>query len=603
MAFFLSSVSSSSKWQVRQLASLALCMKNAKGQFPPGRRPAYLAKASAVESAAILEAANAKHSSKAKGNAKAKAPTAAFGRRPGRPKKSHAAESSPNSPAFVAAFAAKSAAKGAAAAAAAATAAKTPAPAASPKAAAAAGPAVLRHPAAAAVAATAAAATAVITGRAVVARAATNTQVPTPSPSPSPLPSETSAGSSSASAASRFLDTTLPDGLRWYPNSEPLRSSEPRPGVIVAKPVEYMRAGKLEEARQYAAFRTYQDYRNFIDFHRYRGSFQGLHEVIPEVAPRCLYFDLDGGPHWRVAHDDLVKYLRAYLLDFFGAEQMGWPSEALFPVLLRSADPTKFSCHVLFPEVQFENFDHQQQYVSPILAGLGALVLDCGQEKPLPLLKFVVDRVPYMRFQHFRGPFACKPKAGKWRPETALEVEQGAYFRDDPLTCFAGYVNPEYALPLRPVDELIDNNKELKVQLEQNSRSSEFFGMGSDMDTALFDPDFFTSNAGELDLLGLPEIEQYEVCLKLIHRARASQWASWFRLSGVCFQMMQRHGNSPEMRHRILHAHMTWSQGYADFDEDENWHLIEKAAGKRVSGLSLLKKMLIHDNPYMTIRM
>ena len=128
--------------------------------------------------------------------------------------------------------------------------------------------------------------------------------------------------------------------------------------------------------------------------------------------------------------------------------------------------------------------------------------MEGGEER---LLQRLVDGAVYKPFQLLRGPYACKMDekgnvigSSKFEPETV--------FRKDELTCFAGYVRPDYALPLRSVDEILSQHEALLQEDEQElPRWSQ--------DPALYSSEFRWNSRrqGFLDLAGLTKLERYEV--------------------------------------------------------------------------------------------
>mmetsp|Transcript_53728 Transcript_53728/g.136321 ORF Transcript_53728/g.136321 Transcript_53728/m.136321 type:complete len:487 (-) Transcript_53728:68-1528(-) len=395
-------------------------------------------------------------------------------------------------------------------------------------------------------------------------------------------------------------------GLQWYPSRDALLEADPGP-VLVGTSYEYAKGERVTQARKYSAFQSHEDYFEVINDRLNDGLLHNLHEVMQETEARCLYFDLDGPPSYRAIHNTIISLLRQYVWWFFGGERRAWRPEALEPVVLTSEDPNKYSAHVVFPEVQFRDHAHQEEYIKVLLSALPALTVDMPDGSKLPLLEKIVDCMPYSRFQLFRGPYACKLKQGQLMADTCLEPE--GYFRSDPLAAFASHVDPGYALPLPSVEQLLAENEELRHFRNSRSRLISLSarrgqnGMVSSQDEAnLFQPLFQMPGDGELDLVGMTDVEQFETALKWLHPHRATQFWSWFRLSGVTYSMLARYTDNPGARRRILDAHFAWSRGYESFDKEENVNMIEKSQGRPVSGLSLLMRLARFDNPDMTVR-
>lgn len=394
-------------------------------------------------------------------------------------------------------------------------------------------------------------------------------------------------------------------GLQWYRNKEELLSSSPG-SVLVASSYEFTRGVQLAQARKYSSFSSHDEYWDCIQDRDNQGVLHNLHEVFSVKTPRCLYFDLDGPPSYREVHLEIVKLLREYVFWFFDGEHSGWKPDALEPVVLTSGDPSKYSAHVVFPEVQFRDYAHQREYMRVLLSALPALQAELPDGRSLPLLEQLVDCVPYSQFQLLRGPFACKLKNGLLQPDTSLEPE--GYFRSDPLAYFAGHVDSDYALPFPSVDTLVSRNEKLRHYREQYmmglSRSC-----SSSSGRCSFQDEFnlyqrilsMEGTVGELDLTGLSDLDQYEVALKWLHPHRSMQWWSWFRISGVTYSMLRQYQSDLVAQRRIWDAHFEWSRGYPHFDLEENVDMVQSCDGKPVSGLNLLKRLLRFDNPCLTV--
>jgi len=120
----------------------------------------------------------------------------------------------------------------------------------------------------------------------------------------------------------------------------------------------------------------------------------------------------------------------------------------------------------------------------------------------------------------------------------------------------------------------------------------------------LFDSVF--QNVGEaaaLDFAGYFPVDFYERALKLLHPDRASQWWTWFRVCGVTYSLLDAHGHDATLRQRIWKAHHQWAGTFHRYSFAENEMIVLKCAGKRVSGLALLRRLVRFDNPDVRIRM
>jgi len=193
-------------------------------------------------------------------------------------------------------------------------------------------------------------------------------------------------------------------------------------------------------------------------------------------------------------------------------------------------------------------------------------------------------------------------KHGKLAKDTQLAPE--GYFRSDPLTYFAGYVNDDYALTLPSVEQLLAWNEEVRElhefrreQLVMATRDNSWTVSPLD-ERNLFLPEFQRrTGGGVIDFAGMTDLEQYEESLRWLHEDRASQWWSWFRVSGVTCKMIMRYRHNRAACDRIWRAHMAWSSQYQHFDEQENIDVVAAGTSKPVSGLRLLLQIIRHDNP------
>eukprot|EP00746_Dinoflagellata_sp_MGD_P005264 gnl/MRDRNA2_/MRDRNA2_110201_c0_seq1.p1 gnl/MRDRNA2_/MRDRNA2_110201_c0~~gnl/MRDRNA2_/MRDRNA2_110201_c0_seq1.p1 ORF type:complete len:618 (+),score=94.58 gnl/MRDRNA2_/MRDRNA2_110201_c0_seq1:244-1854(+) len=368
--------------------------------------------------------------------------------------------------------------------------------------------------------------------------------------------------------------------------------------------------GKRKQVKKFSAFATHYDYWDTVTRHLKSQEPQGLYEALQEDQPRCLYFDLDGRPELRGMHEDIVELLRYFVRWTLGGESLGWGVEDPIPVTLSSQDPNKYSCHVVFPQIQFANHKHMREFVEPILRTLPMLTIE-EDGNPVPLLDLVVDRVPYMRFQLLRGPFACKLKDGLLRPDTCLRPDDEEYFRDNPLSCFAGYLEDDFKLPMLALDQLMESIPEVhEAELRTCNATARVNGsiasLSSDGDwtpslndmTLLYTEEFQMRNTiRSQDFSCKSPIEVYETALQMLHPARASQFWSWFRISGVTYSMLERYNDDSDAKDRIWQAHRNWSRSYHRYDDEENVDSVLRSSGKRVSGLQLLVKLAKWDNP------
>jgi len=406
-------------------------------------------------------------------------------------------------------------------------------------------------------------------------------------------------------------------GLEWHRSLDELYASYgagqvPKHSALVAATYEYesksvslveqplWREGHrslVGQARKFSSFDSHEELWDQIQECQKKAQLHTFDEVLEESRPRCLYFDLDGDPAYN-SHDDLIQdILRRYVRWFFGGDELGWDVQDPEPVALTSMRPTKYSSHVLFPQIQFKNYAHQCRYLPCLLRCAAAEVhaeLE-GEGEPHYILKNLVDRAPYKKLQLLRAPRACKLQGGLLDPETCMEPQEP--FAGDELTFFASYVHEDYALELPTMQQLMDNNPSIAKHYHCWARE------GRQRDDLLFSLDFHRPAIPDsLDLAALTDLERYEQCMPLLHPDRASDWSSWFRISGITATMLHKYEHDREACDRIWDAHCRWSSTYPHFDERENWDIVWQAMDRRTAGLRLLLELVRHDNPDLKVR-
>jgi len=302
-----------------------------------------------------------------------------------------------------------------------------------------------------------------------------------------------------------------------------------------------------------------------------------LFEVLYETSPRCLYFDLDGNPDKREMEDELFSLLTKYVEQEFEMEN-------LTPVLVRSFDTQKFSCHIIFPEIQFADLEHQSQYVPRLLYHMA--------EFSEPLAE-VVDPNPYSKFQLFRLPWSVKLSLKRGLIKESLFVPKQP-FKDDWKTVFAGYTNPAYRRPL-PVAKPWEPKRVRRLG----------FSVGlSDINCLYLEKFLQPEKAGTFEF-PVDNLEAFRVGLNLINPLRASHWWSWFRLCGVTYRLMhpvEFNDNTVEnaRAEEYLQVFLEWSKQYPNYDECENLDMIYRCHGvKRISSGMTLRNVAMFDNPTM----
>lgn len=286
-----------------------------------------------------------------------------------------------------------------------------------------------------------------------------------------------------------------------------------------------------------------------------------LHEVLDCIQPRCLYFDCDAkGENVTWAsdnHEEIINDLCCHIANTFKLGSEYFRRKFNEPVVLSNRDPTKYSVHIVFPQLQFKDARQQNEYLFLL-------------ERTLPAnshLRKVVDLQVYSKFQLFRTLYASKLDAGtsRLRPETALQPVSGYPFRGDDLTCFAGHVAQRHKEPLllSPC-ELLQKDPHLLQLLKEEAHRRAIGKRGGNggpsapgCDIALEISEFIvvkkeetsSSSAVDDDLLLAPRIDfsairrpstRFRVALHNIHPGRGNQFWSWFRLAGVTYHEMEQ---------------------------------------------------------------
>lgn len=205
----------------------------------------------------------------------------------------------------------------------------------------------------------------------------------------------------------------------------------------------------------------------------------------------------------------------------------------------------------------------------PFLNCLSVFFVDgtpCLREGPLGQ---VVDRHPYSSFQLFRAPYACKLRASGYAAETALEPE--ALPHGSELALFASHCDAALAAPLVPLEARLADPL-LEGIDGWRARASHGGCTTAPLDAiALWDPAFQQGRARRIDLRSLHPVQQFEASLGHLHPQRATQWWTWFRLCGICCQLLEQYSHDQHLSDQTWAAFVQWSSQYPHFDEEENW--------------------------------
>ncbi|CEL96692.1 unnamed protein product [Vitrella brassicaformis CCMP3155] len=377
------------------------------------------------------------------------------------------------------------------------------------------------------------------------------------------------------------------DGLVFFPTKEELLQAKP-PGSAVWVGSSYLRKlpnkkGELVTTQKYSYFPSHASFWDHVYSRHKMGYLTGLYEVAAEHHPRVLYFDLDGKKPMKKHGNRFLSSLQHLVSWFFSVDD-----DQLEPVVLASANPDKFSVHVMYPQIQFSNYERQCEVLPTLLNAIHLLDTKTMQidhtasglpdtadgadtrGASQPELRDVVDRHPYMKFQLFRAPYACKLKGGEYKKETTL-LPQTDFYMHDNLTGFITYVCPDFAAVTDPtMDQLTQHNS----VLEEIRRMTIWRGPGlrfkgghggagipmADINS-LYVPEFRQHLIrSTIDFRGLSYADQWSLGLRSINTMRASHFWSWFRLCGSCYTLMHRYESDPETRQRVLDAFLDWSK-------------------------------------------
>jgi len=140
-------------------------------------------------------------------------------------------------------------------------------------------------------------------------------------------------------------------GIDWYQNKQELLEANPGPVLVGSAYAYESKYGEIRQARKYASFNSHYDYWSCIGQCSKSLLPHSFHEIFPAQESRCLYFDLDGKPEYRMWHDVIVSALGRFVRWFFCGDRLQWEEQAPEPVVHTSSDPSKYSCHVISPDI------------------------------------------------------------------------------------------------------------------------------------------------------------------------------------------------------------------------------------------------------------
>lgn len=106
--------------------------------------------------------------------------------------------------------------------------------------------------------------------------------------------------------------------------------------------------GEFQQVKKYGIFPSYQAFSDKIE----QTKINGFHEVLPKNKPRCLYFDIDGKPVFKKLHDQIIGAMQHLVFWFFFRGREDVTAEQIIPVVMTTDSPNKYSCHIVFPQIQ-----------------------------------------------------------------------------------------------------------------------------------------------------------------------------------------------------------------------------------------------------------
>eukprot|EP00400_MALV-I_sp_L67-5_P001132 gene1132-668_t len=400
------------------------------------------------------------------------------------------------------------------------------------------------------------------------------------------------------------------ESMTWYPTRAEMEKAPEYTDecVIVAK--SYLTdkikksTGEYQQVKKYSIFANYQDYYKKIS----KTDVNAFHEVLPKQKPRCLYFDIDGKPVFKKLHDQIVGAMTHLVYWFFFRDRADVSHEDIQPVVMTTDSPNKYSCHMIFPQIQFKDQVEQNEYLATFFKCMSSISDDFS------FLPRLVDKQPYGVFQCFRGPRACKVDS---MSEDAKLIEDSTlipkeYFKGDKLTGFIGYVNPKYRILLEPLTDIVEQSDFKKAHytdyIERTGSGDREFNEDVSRVSmlGLFVDEFVKDEPTQL--LEVPvgdAADEFGIYLQTMHPDRAHHYLTWKYVSSVAFSVIDDRKDQPdfeEYKEKVMSSFLNWASAYPYYDEGECVRMVEMWRRYHRRSMGFVYDLVKFDNPGIEIR-
>eukprot|EP00921_Rhytidocystis_pertsovi_P017529 GHVQ01027568.1.p1 GENE.GHVQ01027568.1~~GHVQ01027568.1.p1 ORF type:complete len:620 (-),score=74.23 GHVQ01027568.1:461-2320(-) len=456
--------------------------------------------------------------------------------------------------------------------------------------------------------------------------------------------STTTEKASECTAQSR-KDEAFGEGRKCFVAKDYMRQSTLLGESINERRDDRVEGMEVRVVKKYTAFRSHGEFYQCLVNGYDNGYPLPLYELLLDYQPRALYFDLDGPVQMTDKHGMIVDTLTSLIS--WVLLPPGETEAAIKPIVHISESPKKYSAHVVYPQLQFADHNHQNAVVALLLKALDRL-----EDNPVLLyqpatadnkmfgktlfsdLREVVDRRPYSKFQAFRAPFACKlrvsatPAVSSSNYATSdqnpvfLPLPGQELYELDPLYGFASYVEPSLSvLPPHRLsrDSIIERHPFLRDSIYRpvpnrqaavrwRAVGEEHLGFNADVFRKEFickSEEAYQDGGALTDWLRgwllHEEVDIYEKLMPCLNEKRCDDFSSWFRLCGITYSMLRKYKADTSAQRRIWTAFFRWSAGYKNFNQTENIQAVLTCRGKRVCGLKSLIAMVDHDRPQLQL--
>jgi hypothetical protein len=292
---------------------------------------------------------------------------------------------------------------------------------------------------------------------------------------------------------------------------------------------------------------------------------------------------------------------------FFFRDRGDVSADQIIPVVMTTDSPNKYSCHLVFPQIQFKDQIEQNTYLSTFFKCLNSIQDDFS------FLPRLVDKQPYGVFQCFRGPRACKVDCmledAPLKEDSALIPQE--FFNGDELTGFIGYVNPAYKISLEPLEQIVEQSDFKKAHhceyIERSSPSDYSQEFRDDISRVsllgLFVDEFIKDEPAKI--LEIPEgdaADEFQIYLNNLHPDRAHHYLSWRWISNVAYRLIADDIDNAEYKEKVMSIFLNWASAYPYYDEQENVRMVEMWARYNQRTLGFIYDLVTYDNPGVEIK-